>query len=159
VEEVGKLLMVWISEKLVADDSVSEAIICEKARHLYIDITKYTPGAEEFKASKGWFDSFKKRTGIHIVVRHWEAASANKDAAEKFVKEFKDFMDKEGLIPKQVFSWHKTGLFWKKMPNRTYTTKEEKALPGQKPMKDRLTHFLCGNVNADFKIKPLLMYH
>jgi len=66
VEEVEKLLMVWINEKQLAGDSVSEAIICEKARLLYSDITQDTPGssAEEFKASKVWYDNFKKKTGI-----------------------------------------------------------------------------------------------
>jgi len=39
VEEVEKLLMIWINEKQLAGDSVSEAIICEKARLLYSDVT------------------------------------------------------------------------------------------------------------------------
>jgi len=39
VEEVEKFLMVWINEKQLAGDSVSEAIICGKARLLYSDIT------------------------------------------------------------------------------------------------------------------------
>jgi hypothetical protein len=34
MEELEKLLMVWINEK-----QVSEAIVCENARHLYSDIT------------------------------------------------------------------------------------------------------------------------
>ena len=153
--------MVWINEKQLAGDSMSEAIIFEKARLLYSDIMRDTPGssAEEFKASKGWFDSFKKRTGIHSVVRHAEAAISNKDAAEKFVEKFKDFVDREGFIPEQVFNCDETGLFWKKMPERTYITREEKALPGHKPMKDRLTLLLCGNASEDFKVKPLLVYH
>jgi hypothetical protein len=98
--------MVWINEKQLADDSVSEAIICETARLLYSDITQNTPGssAEEFKASKKWFDNFKKRTGFHSVVRHGEAASSHKDAAEKFVEKFKDFVDRQGFIPEQVFN-------------------------------------------------------
>jgi len=113
VEEVEKLLMVWINEKQLAGNSVSEAIICEKARLLYRHITRDTPGfsAEEFKASKGWFDSFKKRTGIHSVVRHGEAASSNKVAAEKFVEKFKDFVDRDGFIPEQIFNCDETGLF------------------------------------------------
>lgn len=45
------------------------------------------------------------------------------------------------------------------MPKRTYITKEEKALPGHKHMKDRLNLLLCGNASWDFKIKPLLKYH
>ena len=85
VEEVEKVLMVWINKQQLTGTGVSEAIICEKVRLLYSDITRDTPdsSAEEFKASKGWFDNFKKRTGIHSVVRHEEAASSNKDAAEK----------------------------------------------------------------------------
>ena len=108
--------MVWINEKQLASDSVSEAIICEKAGLLYSDITCDTPGssAEESKASKGWFDNFKKRTGIHSVVRHGEAASSNKYAAEKFVEKFEYFVDREGFIPEQVFNCDETGFFWKK---------------------------------------------
>ena len=77
VKEVEKLLIVWINEKQFAGDSVYEAINCEKAGLLYSAITRDNPGpsAEEFKASKGRFDNCKKRTGIHSVVRHGEAAS------------------------------------------------------------------------------------
>ena len=121
--------MVWINEKQLAGDRVSEAVICEKARLLYSDITWDTPGssAEEFKASKGWFDNFKKRTEIHSVVRHGEAASSHKDAAEKFVK-FKDFVDREGFIPEQVFSCDETGLFWKKKCQKGPTSQEKRRL-------------------------------
>ena len=58
-EEVEKILMIWINEKQLAGDSVAEAIICENARLLYSDIRRDIPGssAEEFKASKGWFNN------------------------------------------------------------------------------------------------------
>ena len=45
------------------------------------------------------------------------------------------------------------------MPRTKFITEEEKALPGHKPMKDRLTLLLCGNASGDFKINPLLVYH
>ena len=48
------------------------------------------------------------------MVRHGEAASSNKDAAETFVDKFKDIVDREGFIPEQVFSCDETGLVWKK---------------------------------------------
>jgi hypothetical protein len=44
------------------------------------------------------------------------------------------------------------------MPKRTYITREKKALLGHKPMKDRRTLLLCGEVSGDFKVKPLLVY-
>ncbi|XP_050733143.1 tigger transposable element-derived protein 1-like [Eriocheir sinensis] len=150
VEEMEKLLMVWINERQMAGDSMSEGKICAKARRLHGDLICDTTSdsSEDFKASKRWFGNFKKRTGIHSVVRHGKAASADKVAAEKFVPEFKKFVDKERLSPQQVFNCDETGLFWKKLPSRTYITKEEKCLPGHKP-----------NASGDCKIKPLLVYH
>jgi hypothetical protein len=62
------------------------------------------------------------------VVRHGEAASSHKDAAEKFVEKFKDFVDREGLIPEQVFSCDKTGLFWKRNAKKDLYHKRREGL-------------------------------
>ncbi|XP_045609751.2 tigger transposable element-derived protein 1 [Procambarus clarkii] len=164
LEDVEKLLLTWINDKQLSGDSLSETIICEKARLLHDDLIKKSPGTSEadtidFKASRGWFEKFKKRSGIHNVVRNGKAASLDKEVAETFAAEFKEFVESEGYLPQQVFKCNEMGLFWKKMPKRTYITKEEKALPGHKPMKDRLTLVLCGNASGDLKIKPLLVYH
>ena len=72
---------------------------------------------------------------------------------------FEQLVSDEGYLPNQVFNCDETGLFWKKMPKRTFITAEEKKLPGHKPMKDRLTLALCANASGDFKVKPLLVYH
>lgn len=162
IEEVEKLLLVWLNEKQLAGDSVSEGLICEKARHLHDDLSKTIPGtseAQEFKASRGWFEKFKKRTGLHNVIRHGEAASSDFAAAEAYKATFASFIEEEGYVPHQVFNCDETGLFWKKMPRRTFITQEETKLPGHKPMKDRLTLLLCSNASGDFKVKPLLVYH
>ncbi|CAI5768740.1 transposable element-derived 1-like [Podarcis lilfordi] len=142
IEEMEKLLLIWITEKQLSGDSISPSIICEKALSLHADLIKNTPGGsaegEIFKASRGWFEKFKTRSSIHSAVRHCEAASANKLDADRFVLKFKDYVESQGFVPQQVFSCDETGLFWKRMPKRTYITKEEKALPGHKPMKDRI---------------------
>lgn len=78
--------------------------------------------------------------------------------AEDFVCEFHQLIAAEGYITQQVFECDETGLFWgKKMSRRTYITEEEKKIPGDKPIKDRLTFTLCANVNGDLKIKPLFI--
>ncbi|XP_068247992.1 tigger transposable element-derived protein 1-like [Palaemon carinicauda] len=115
--------------------------------------------AETFKASRGWLDNFKKRPGIRSVVEHGEAASSDAKAAADFVTAFASVFAQHGFIPQQVFNCVETGLFSTKMPRRTFITAEEKRLPGHKPMKDRLTLYLCANANGDNKIKPLLVYH
>uniref|UniRef100_UPI00358F173F tigger transposable element-derived protein 1-like n=1 Tax=Myxine glutinosa TaxID=7769 RepID=UPI00358F173F len=163
MEEMEKLLLVWINEKQLVGAAISEGIICEKAKLLHGDLIKDLPGSsaddDEFKASRGWFEKFKRRSGIHSVVMHGEAASSNKDGAADFVNKFSAFVNTEGYVAQQVFNCDETGLFWKKMPRRTYIMKEEKSVPGHKPMKDRLTLLLCANASGDCKIKPLLVYH
>ena len=47
-----------------------------------------TSDAEEFQASKGWFDRFVKRYQLRIGNTHGEAASANTEAAEKYPEIF-----------------------------------------------------------------------
>ena len=166
-DEMERLLLTWIKEKQLAGDNVSEAIICEKASTIFQDLKREAAetegesaqGSDEFKASRGWFDNFKKRSGIHSVIRHGEASSADVKGAENFIKEFEKLIHEEGYVPHQVFNCDETGLFWKKMPRRTFITAEEKSLPGHKPMKDRLTLALCANASGDFKLKPLLVYH
>ncbi|XP_064093865.1 tigger transposable element-derived protein 1-like [Macrobrachium nipponense] len=162
-ETMENLLLVWLMEKQLAEDSVTEGIICEKARSISSDLQQQTPGTsaeeESLKASRGWFDNFKKRTGIHSVVRHGEAASADVKAAEEFVKTFAEFVEAEGYIPQQIFNCDETGLFWKKMPRRTYITEEEKKMPGHKPMKDRLTLALCAHASGDLQNKAYSHTH
>ena len=61
--------------------------------------------------------------------------------------------------PQQVFNVDETGLFWKRMPARTYISKEEKCAPGFKAAKDRMTLRLGSKAAGDLKLKPLLVYH
>ncbi|CAH2306934.1 tigger transposable element-derived 1-like [Pelobates cultripes] len=143
LEEVEKLPLLWIEQKQRAGNSVTKAIICEKAKALHADLLKQQPGmsanAESFKASRGWLERFKSRSGIHSVVRHREAASSDVAAAEEFATEFLEVIVSEGYLPQQVFNCDETGLFWKRMPKRNFITEEETSLSGHKPMKDRLT--------------------
>lgn len=163
LEKVENLLLIWINEKQLAGDSVSAAIICEKAKLLHSDLLSKLLGTsaetDDFKASRGWFEKFKKRSGIHSVIRHGEAASSNEKEAEAFKVEFDKIIKEEDYVPQQVFNCDETGLFRKKMPKRTFITQEEKALPGHKPMKDRLTLLFCANASGDCKITPMLVYH
>ncbi|GFX87309.1 tigger transposable element-derived protein 1 [Trichonephila clavipes] len=114
-------------------------IIQEKAREIFEKLKERTSGSSseelELKATTGWCTKFKRRSGIKHVLMH------------------------EGYRPQQIFNCDETGLFWKFMPNRTYITKDEKSVPGHKPMKDRLTLLLRANASGDMMLKPLLVYH
>lgn len=162
-EEMETLLLVWINEREMKRDVTSMAIIQEKAREIFEKLKQQTPSSSfeelEFKATTGWFANFKRRTGIKNVIMHGESASADKEEADKYCLKFQEFIETEGYLPQQIFNCDETGLFWKRMPNRTYITKDEKSVPGHKPMKDRLTLLLGANASGDMKLKPLLVYH
>ncbi|CAH2221857.1 tigger transposable element-derived 1-like [Pelobates cultripes] len=64
LEDVKKLLLIWINEKQLAGDTVTKGIICEKARALYNGLKTKLPGPsvtdkKSFKRSRGWFKNFK----------------------------------------------------------------------------------------------------
>ncbi|KAJ7303223.1 hypothetical protein JRQ81_012159 [Phrynocephalus forsythii] len=160
LEDVEKLLLVWINEKQLAGDMVTENLICEKAKALYTDLLSRLPATssdneEGFKASRGWLENFKRRSGVRSVVKHREAASLDAKAAEAFAAEFQKLVVSEGYLPEQVFSCDETGLFWKKMPKRTYIAEEEHAVTGHKAMKDRLTLLFCANARRGFQSQTI----
>jgi hypothetical protein len=70
-EEMEKLLMIWINECQMAGDTVTQEMICSNARLSYENLKKNVAGhstaeaEEEFKGSRGWFEKFKRRSGIH----------------------------------------------------------------------------------------------
>lgn len=58
LEEVEKLLLAWMNEKQLAGNSISEFMICEKARKLLSDLLQENPSinalSDEFKIRRGW---------------------------------------------------------------------------------------------------------
>nr|XP_034983735.1 tigger transposable element-derived protein 1-like [Zootoca vivipara] len=139
-----------------------EKILATDAKALHADLVQQQPGtsaeSEVFKASRGWFERFRIRSGIHSVVRHGEAASSDVPVAEEFATEFLEVVKTQGYLPQQVFNCDETRLFWKRVPKRTFLTQEETKLPGHKPMKDCLTLLFWANASGDLKIKPMLVY-
>ncbi|KAM9385675.1 tigger transposable element-derived protein 1-like [Pholidichthys leucotaenia] len=111
-----------------------------------------------FVASKGWFEKFKRRFGLRSVPLYGEAASADQEAALRYVEDqFPKLIEEGGYLPEQVFNMDETGLFWKRMPSRTFLYKDEVKRPEFKAHKDRVTLLMCGNA-AGFMLKPGLIY-
>nr|XP_061791197.1 pyrroline-5-carboxylate reductase 3-like [Nerophis lumbriciformis] len=70
-DEMERRLLVWIKEKKIAGDKIIDTAVCLKASaifdHLVHDAGEGTSwhAPPKFKASRGWLEKFKKRTGIH----------------------------------------------------------------------------------------------
>ncbi|GFY78459.1 jerky protein homolog-like [Trichonephila inaurata madagascariensis] len=122
-DKMERLLLVWISEREMKRDVTNMPIIQKKAFEIFEKLQEQTPGLSseelEFKATTGWFTKFKRKSGIKHVLMHGESASADKEAAEEYCLKFQEFIETEGYRPQQIFNCDETGLFWKRMPNRT----------------------------------------
>ncbi|XP_059572388.1 uncharacterized protein C7orf50 homolog isoform X1 [Alligator mississippiensis] len=154
IAQVEKLLIIWLEGQNQRRAPVSLGIIQEKARSLYDDLKKQqgeSSNAEPFKASRGWFMRFKARANLHNIKVSGEAANAVEQASCAFPGTLAEIIEEGGYCAQQVFNVGETGLFWKKMPSRTYIAKEEKSVPGYKAAKDRLTLLLGAHAASDFK--------
>ncbi|XP_026482715.1 tigger transposable element-derived protein 1-like [Ctenocephalides felis] len=160
IYEMEKLLYSWIQDQTQRRVPLSLAIIQNKALSI-INTLQNKRGENNsdetkcFSASRGWFMRFKTRYSLHNIR---EAASADHVAAQSFSGLLKEIIESGDYSHKQIFNVDETGLFWKKMPSRTFISQEEKSMPGFKAAKDRLTLLLGSNVEGDLKLKPLLVY-
>jgi hypothetical protein len=155
-----KLLTMWMEDQIQRRVPLSLTTIQEKARSLKGDIKgKRQDASQTFAAGNGWFNRFKNRTGFHNVKVSGEAASGDAKAAQMFPGVLKETVNEGGCTAQQVFNVDGAGLFWKKMPERTYISKEEKTMPGFKAVNGRLTLLLGGNASGNYRPKPLLVYN
>uniref|UniRef100_A0A8C9VTT6 HTH CENPB-type domain-containing protein n=1 Tax=Scleropages formosus TaxID=113540 RepID=A0A8C9VTT6_SCLFO len=162
LERMELLLLQWIEDQNLNCIPLSTMQIQEKALSLFEGLKKKmleegdeTVKEVEFAASRGWFDRFRQRVFLHTLRLSGETPSADAES----VTIFPDQLLEGGYDARQVFNMDETGLFWKRMPSRTFISQREKRVPGPKPSKDRLTLLLGGNLNGDIKLKPLLVYH
>jgi hypothetical protein len=158
--EMEDLLIIWLedcNQKRIPIDGNNIKI---KALSLFSSLKKekYQEDSSTFLASKGWLENFKSRSGVKNIKLTGEAASADKDAAAKYPDELRKIIDENGYDLRQIFNVDETGLYWKKMPSRTFLAKKEAAAPGHKASKDRITILLGGNAEGDCKLKPLVVY-
>ncbi|UYV79516.1 TIGD1 [Cordylochernes scorpioides] len=110
-----------------------------------------------FLASHGWFERFKIRHSLHSLKLKGELASGDVDAAQEYPANFAEIINDNSYTPDQVFNADESGLFWKKMPERTYVSKFYKSASGHKAAKDRITILFCSNASGDYIMKPLVI--
>ncbi|GFS93684.1 tigger transposable element-derived protein 1 [Trichonephila clavipes] len=94
---------------------------------------------------------------IPVSDNRGECATADEGGAKIFPEELAKIIEDGVYSADQVFNADETGLYWKKLPNRTYIAKDEKTASGHKASKDRVTLLLCNNASGDRMLKPLLI--
>lgn len=90
-----------IIEKQIKQDLISSSFIWDRAKCIFDNLMKKNASTasgtcyDEFKASNGWFECFKKWYQIKSAIKHREAGSANVEAANK-CKEFQNLVNDVG---------------------------------------------------------------
>uniref|UniRef100_A0A8C0ISJ1 HTH CENPB-type domain-containing protein n=1 Tax=Chelonoidis abingdonii TaxID=106734 RepID=A0A8C0ISJ1_CHEAB len=107
MENMERLLSVWIEDQNQRNIHLSMPMIQAKAKSLY-DKLKRDQGegsqTEMFMASRGWFDRFKRRFHLHNMKMSGEVVSADTAAAKKFPEYLKKIIEEGGYSPKQKVS-------------------------------------------------------
>ena len=102
MEEVEKLLSVWMQDQHQCRVPLSLMLIQEKAKSLYEDLKKKHSEESEgasFTASHGWFHQFKARANFQNRKVSGEAVSADTVAAREFPEMLWEIIDEGVDLP------------------------------------------------------------
>lgn len=101
VDEMERLLHAWIKDQVHLGLPCTQNWIRFQAQDIYNQLRNQQPNADDFrdfKGSKCWFEGFRKRMKVRSVVCKGESASADSEAAAKFVTEFQQLIAREGKL-------------------------------------------------------------
>ena len=98
---------------------------------------------DKFKGSGGWVDNFKKRHNLRQYNIHSEAASAPLEDLGTMREDFQLIL--KDYVPKDIFNYDETGLFWKMKPSHTISNGP---VSGTKQLKDRITVLFTCNATG-----------
>ncbi|KAG0432397.1 Tigger transposable element-derived protein 6 [Dictyocoela muelleri] len=110
-------------------------------------------GIENFSASSGWLQCFKKRHQISSKMISGESGMVDINIIEDFKHVYTNKL--KSYKPEDIFNCDETGLFFKCSTNRTLCHVEEDQISG-KFSKERLTLLFCVSMAGE-KLHPLMI--
>jgi len=79
-----------------------------------------------------------------------EKLSSKVDCIEPFQKDFEELVIQNNFKSEQIYNDDESGLFWRMLPDHTLVSSTEKAAPGRKIIKERVTFMPCANATGNF---------
>ncbi|XP_025197064.1 tigger transposable element-derived protein 6-like [Melanaphis sacchari] len=130
--DVEECVVKWFKQCKDAKVSIGGPILKEKAKNFAKSL-----GHEQFKASNGWLESFKKRHDIAFRKVCGESATVSDDIVNEWKLHLSELL--EGYKPCDIFN------------------ADETKCNGGKRSKERLTLLLAVNMTGTDKLKPLII--
>ncbi|KAG7170829.1 Tigger transposable element-derived protein 1-like 31 [Homarus americanus] len=131
------------TEKLLVSYLVHQA-----RRNMAVDTSSVKEYARELYAAR-----FKKRNKIININIGGEEASADRVAAREFPPFLREIMEEGQYTDDQVFNMDESGLFWKKLPSKTFVVKNASKCRGRKLQKEHITVLFTTNASGTCKLK------
>jgi transposase-like protein/uncharacterized membrane protein len=141
---IDTALLKWFTVLRSANVPVNGPLMMAKAEEFAV-----LEGKTDWKCSVGWLDRFKKRHCITYKSVCGERQSVDEATTLSWTEEvLKPTLAKYKSV--DVFNADETGLFWRLLPDKTFSFKNEKCYGGKKS-KERITVVVCSNMDGSEK--------
>ena len=153
-QKLDEAVYLWFKQKRMEGVPISGSMLREKA----VDISKRLYGerlygeSSKFVASDGWKWRFSQRHGIRQLSIEGEKLFGDREQADAFISEFREFIYKEMFPMNQIFNSDETGLNYRLLPDRTLAGSFEKSAAGRKKSKEGVTLNLCSSAYRVIKL-------
>jgi hypothetical protein len=154
-ESLENHLMDSIEEIRHCSFPVSGTSIKILAMEIYDEMKRNDPGIKEFTASNGWLHNFIKRHNLKNIPLHGESGSVDENEIRNPLNDLRTKI--LSYNEADVYNMDETGLFYRQLPRRSYTTPEELIVFGRKLQKNRVTITFCTNADGSEFITPLMI--
>ena len=113
----------WSLRSKAKNVSVSGPLLMKKALE-----SAEKMNLNDFTASKGWLQRFKKRFNIVLLIVSGERGRVDMDAAKEWMSPVPDLI--KGCAARDIFNMNETGLFYRVLPERSLSFKGEACTDG-----------------------------
>lgn len=141
-------LYLWITEQRNMGLQITGPMLKKQA----LLFNENLGGSDNFKASNGWLDLFKKRHGLKYLSVQSQNSSVIRKSNEKTQEKIAEIISATGIGPEYIYSCTDIGLYWKTIPHKFNVKKSMKKTERKKIPSNRVTIMLCSNALGTHKL-------
>lgn len=142
--DVEKCLLEWIKQTLDKNIPIDGPLLKQKSKDFATKL-----GIENFSASNGWLEGFKKHYDVTFKKAARESRSVDQGIYNQWTEDLPSLF--RGYDPNNIYNADETASFFKCLPDKTFIFKGEKC-HGGKQSKERLTILQCLNMIGTDKL-------
>lgn len=147
--DVDEAVLRFFKQARAENISVPGPVLQGKAEYFAKEL-----GYEKFHASNGWMEKFKSRHEIVFKKVCGESNAVDDQVCEDWLRKLQ--LHCTGYQPEDIFNADETALFFKCMPDKTMSFKNENC-HGGKQSKERITLLFAANSTGTEKLKILVI--